>query len=382
MSTRRARNEGGLRKRADGRWEGTLYAPISGPKSAVQRRYFYGRTKSEAAAKLRQAREELARVGSLSADRMSLNELLDLWLEQKSLSIRSKTVDGYAQKLSSHVRPVLGSMTVNSIGTRDIAELHRKMGQKGLSPRSCKHVHSLLRAALDHGLVFGLAASNPAALCHAPKVPNHRVGRSLSKDEYLRFLDAAADSPLEALFVLAATTGMRQGEILGLRWRDLSLEAGCLTVTSALGRDSDNRLSIERPKTRSSTRRIELAEIAIAALIRHRSEQNRARLAAGASWNDLDLVFPNRVGNPMNASNLVRREFKPLLAAAQVPEIRFHDLRHTCATVLLGEGVPVSAVSALLGHADQATTLSIYAHALPGVESLAASALNEWLAVS
>ena len=198
------------------------------------------------------------------------------------------------------------------------------------------------------------------------------------KEEEARTLLAVAQGDRwEALYVLALHTGMRQGELLALRWRDVDLARGTLQVRATLQRTKEDGYTLTAPKTKHSQRRIKLGTAAVEALSAHRARQAEERLALGAIWDGThDLVFPNTLGKPMDGIHLLRREFLPLLERAGLPRIRFHDLRHTAATLLLGRGVNPKIVSEMLGHASISITLDIYSHVLPDMQDQAAAAMD------
>ncbi|TAK59369.1 MAG: site-specific integrase, partial [Dehalococcoidia bacterium] len=201
---------------------------------------------------------------------------------------------------------------------------------------------------------------------------------TLSREQARALLSAARHDRFEALYVLALTTGMRQGELLALRWRDIDLDTCCLNVRGSLQR-STLGLAIGDPKTRKSRRRIELSAAAVEALSRHQQQQERERLDQGPAWQEQGLVFANELGRPMEAGNLVRRSFRPLLRAAGLPRIRFHDLRHTAATLLMGQNVPPKVVSEMLGHSQVGITLDLYSHVTPTMQRQATAAMDALL---
>jgi integrase len=174
---------------------------------------------------------------------------------------------------------------------------------------------------------------------------------------------------------------MRQGELLGLRWADVDLDAARLHVSVAWQRRGEEQggYALAEPKTASSRRQITLAPVAVDALRHHRARQLEERLGAGPAWQDNDLVFCNTLGRPIGASNLRRRSFEPLLKKAGLPHIRFHDLRHTAATLLLKQKVPVKVVSEMLGHSQVGVTLNVYAHVMPDMQREAAAAMQNLL---
>lgn len=185
---------------------------------------------------------------------------------------------------------------------------------------------------------------------------------------------------LHALYVVAVSTGLRQGELLALRWGDVDLAGGALAVRATLQRTKEEGYVLRAPKTKQSQRRIILGTVATAALRAHRARQAEERLALGEAWDaSLDLVFPNTLGRPMDGTNLLHYHFYPLLKRSGLPRIRFHDLRHTAATLLLGRGVNPKIVSEMLGHASISITLDVYSHVLPAMQAQAAAAMDDAL---
>ena len=191
-----------------------------------------------------------------------------------------------------------------------------------------------------------------------------------------QLLETAAGTRLEALLTLAVTTGMREGELLGLKWRNINLDGKYLHVQTQVRQLRDSGLTIKDVKTSMSRRKIELSDVAVDALRRHRVQQAQDRLRIGQAWQDNDLVFPNSLGNPQDAQNLLNREYARIVQRADLPYIRIHDLRHTAATLLLLKGVHPKKVSEKLRHASVAITLTIYSHVLPSLGRDAASAMD------
>jgi len=219
---------------------------------------------------------------------------------------------------------------------------------------------------------------NVAELVTPPRAPRYEM-QVLDVKQSRALLRAADGDRLEALYVLALTTGMRQGELLALRWRDVDFQSAALSVRGSLSRSSAG-LTVVEPKTAGSRRHIPLGTIAVDALRRHRVSQAAERLLRGPGWMDNDLVFANEVGKPIEASNLRRRSFEPLLKKAGVPRIRFHDLRHSAATLLLSQGSHPKVVSERLGHSRVSITLDLYSHVTPTLQREAALAFDALMA--
>jgi integrase len=197
---------------------------------------------------------------------------------------------------------------------------------------------------------------------------------ALSPDQARSLLEAAQGDRFEALYVLALSTGMRQGELLALKWPNVNLDARHLAVRSTLRR-ADEGFEFNEPKTARSRRQVSLTLAAVAALKRHRARQLEERLRQ-PYWQDANLVFASEVGTPVEATNLIRRSFRPLLLRAGLPQIRFHDLRHTAATLLLGQGVHPKVASEMLGHSSISITLDLYSHVTPTMQQTAVDALD------
>jgi integrase len=218
---------------------------------------------------------------------------------------------------------------------------------------------------------------NVAAAVDPPRVVTPEM-RPLSPAQARTLLEAAKSNRLEALYVLAVTTGMRQGELLGLKWGDVDLKCGTVRVRRTLTLAKGGPRLTE-PKTKGSRRQIRLTASAVAALERHRANQDGEGAARGHNWKDQGLVFCSRRGTPIRRDNLHSKSWKPLLGRAGLPDTRFHDLRHTCATLLLTKGVHPKIVSEMLGHSSIAITLDTYSHVIPGLEDVAALAMEDAL---
>ena len=246
----------------------------------------------------------------------------------------------------------------------------------GLSPRTVQYLHSVLHRALKQALRWGLVPRNVTEAVDPPRVRKEEM-RPLSPAEARKLLEAARADRLEALYVLAVHCGLRQGELLGLRWKDIDLEAGTLQVRRTL---SDGTFTA--PKTARSRRSVKLTAGAVEALKRHSARQADEMTRMGERYEDRGLIFASEVGTPLNRHNLAHRSFKPLLKRAELPNIRFHHLRHTCATLLLSKGVHPKFVQELLGHATIAITLDTYSHVLPGMGDQTATAIEDALSLA
>lgn len=228
------------------------------------------------------------------------------------------------------------------------------------SARQIQFVHAVLRNALQHAMREELVSRNVAKLVRIPS-PRYKVGKGLSVDQVRKILAAAAGHRLHALYVVAATMGLRRGELVGLRWSDLDLDEGTLRVQQTVQRVA-GQLHVQDAKTEDSEAVLPLPEVTWLTLLEHQERQQAERAALAEVWEDHDLVFPSERGTPMEPTNL-SRSFARLRETAGLPGVRLHDLRHTVVSLLMELGVPPHVVQAIARHADVKITLKVYAHA-------------------
>ncbi len=367
---KRGQNEGSIYKRKDGRWEAALTIPGTGGK----RQRFYGETQREVREKLTAARRALDQGDLPIRERQTVGQFLERWLtDVVKPGVRPRTHQSYAQLVRLHLKPALGHHQLTKLTPQHVQALLNAKLAAGLSPRTVQYLRAVLRRALGQALKWGLVARNVATLVDPPRSVRHE-NRPLTADEARRFLAAARGDRLEALYAVAVALGLRQGEILGLRWPDIDLDAQVLTVRFAIQR-VDGTWQLVEPKTRRSQRAIAIPPLIIAQLRQHRARQLEERLLAGARWQDWDLVFPSTVGTPIDPRNLTKR-YKALLQRAELPAIRFHDLRHSCASLLVAQGLHMRVVMETLGHSQIGLTMNTYAHIMPDLQRQAADLME------
>ena len=342
-----------------------------------KRRFFYAKTRTEVAAKLTSAIAAIEAGRPLPRERETVGAYLDRWLEGIEGTVRGTTLADYRFTIHAYFPSELRRVRLVQLRADHVQAIYSQLRAAGRSPATVRRLHVVLHRALGQAERWGLVVRNPAALVDAPRSPHFQF-QVLTAVQARRLLLAAQGDPLEALYVLAVTTGMRRGEVLALHWADVDLDRCQLAVTGTLQR-LNGRLVIAEPKTARSRRSVTLEAHAVEALRRHRAVQLTVRHAAGAAWQESDLVFPNRLGLPIEPRNLLHRSFKPLLRAAGLPDIRFHDLRHSAATLLLSQNVHPKVVADLLGHASVAMTLDLYSHAVEGLSRSAATAMDALL---
>jgi integrase len=367
--SRRGNSEGTITRRKDGRWEARISLPDG------RRKSFYGKTRQEVAKRLSEARHEVDRGFPLPDERLTVGQHLASWFEGTRLYVKPSTMRRYREFVLVHLIPGLGPISLSKLTVQQVQAFYARKLTAGMAGTTLYHLHTILRQALKQAVKLGLVPYNVTDQMKAPRRTDREMA-PLTEDQAQRFCAIVAGDQFEALYTLALTTGMREGELLALRWPDVDLEQASLVVRMGLQRDGTH-YSLAETKTAHSRRRIGLSKTAVAALRAHWLRQQEERLALGPAWNaTLDLVFPNTIGDVMNAKNFVRQSFKKALVKAGLPNIRFHDLRHTAATILLSHGVNVKVVSEMLGHADVSTTLRTYAHVIPHMQQAAADVMD------
>jgi integrase len=353
---KRADGEGTIRHRKDGRWEGRFYDRQGGREI---RRTLYGTTQAEVSASLRATLARRDRDGFLPSGRETVGSYLRTWLDSVRPSVRPRSWERYEEHVRLHLVPALGRHTLTRLTPAHVSRAYGELLAGGLSASTVRRAHATLHRALGQAVAWRIVGTNIADVVDAPR-PRRREMSALSPTQARELLAAAAGDRLEALYVLAVTAGLRQGELLAIHWRDVNLDEGWLHVVGSLYRSRETGLSIGEPKTGRSRRRVELTPTAIDALRRHKAAAAETRLAAG-EWVEHDLVFCGPRGSFLGAAGVLRR-FRRLLAVAGLPPVRFHDLRHTAATLMLGRGVHPKIVSEMLGHSTVSITLDLYSH--------------------
>ncbi|MGH7608922.1 MAG: site-specific integrase [Candidatus Dormibacteria bacterium] len=344
-----------------------------------QQRSVFGRTRQEAVAKLRIELKRVADGLPRVDQRTTLAAFLESWLESVRPRVRPATHLRYAGLIRHQVIPELGHVRLAKLTPAQVGAMLSRLADRGLSPRTCAHARTVLRTALGDAERWGDVSRNVAKLADPPRVPRPSP-RTLPPSEVNRVLNAARETPIANLVVLTLHTGMRAGEVLGLRWSDVDLEGRQLTVGSSLQRLQRESRLVE-PKSEHSRRTLRLSGPAIAALQSERRLQLEAQLAAGPRWQPSipDLCFTTAMGQPMMGST-VTRQFQTALDRAGLPRLRFHHLRHLFGSLMLAGGVDLATVSHMLGHASVALTASTYAGILPTLRDDATDRLERLLA--
>jgi integrase len=375
VARKRGNGEGSITRRKDG-----LYMARYTVETAIgaKRKTLYGKTRGEVSEKLTKAMADRDDGLVFDADNLKVGEYLERWLVDSVLdTVRPTTYERYEQIVRIHVRPALGSVKLKNLTPVHVRGLYREKLEAGLSARTVQYIHVTLHKALKQAVQDGLIPRNATEAVKAPQVRREEM-RPLSAEQVKVLLEVARGDRLEALYVLAIHTGLRQGELLGLKWEDVDLESGTLRVRRTLVTAKGGPV-LTAPKTKGSRRSVKLTQGAVEALRSHLKHQLQEIDRAGSLWRENGLMFASESGEPLDRRYLTSCRYKALLKRAELPMIRFHDLRHTCATLLLSKNVNPKIVSEMLGHASIAITLDTYSHVLPNMRDQAAAAMEEAL---
>lgn len=368
MPKKRGQNEGSIFRRKDGRWVGQVRIEN---KNTVK----YFQTQREAREWVKQMTEQIQAGLSLSGSQQITGEYLKQWLTIVQTTIRPKTFDQYRYVVHLHLIPTIGQIKLRELRPEHVQTLLNNKLQSGCSNRTVILIHGVLHRALNMGLKLGLVVRNVSDAVTKPRLA-HKEMMVLDDIQVRNLLLAAKDNGCDTFLQVAITTGMRLGEILGLRWSDLDWSTRKIQINRQVGRINRKGLVFSEPKTAAGRRSIKLGAATIQKLQEHYQAQQVQKGWMGDKWQDNNLVFPNSIGRPMEHSNVLKI-FREILAKAGLPPIRFHDLRHTAATLMLKEGINPKIVQERLGHSDITLTLNTYSHVLPSMQDEVAEKLDE-----
>lgn len=372
---RRGNGEGSIYRREKlGVWCGVL--TVDG-----KRKYVYATTRQETARKLAAAIDARDKGMLITTPQQPLGRYLDQWLaEAVKPRVRPWTFKGYEVLVRRHVKPVIGTVPLQKLTAQHVQRLVNRMIAGGASPKTASCALGVLRTALNEAMRWGLVSRNVAALVRRPRVDRFEI-QPLTPAEARHFLEVAASDRLGALYSVALTMGLRQGEALGLRWQDVDLDAGMLHVRFQLQRIDGEGLRLVAPKTKLSRRTLAMPPTIVTNLKSHKARQAEERLRAGGLWLETGLVFTTEIGTGLDGPN-VTKSFQRLLEKAGLPRRRFHDLRHSCASLLLAQNVAPRVVMEVLGHSQISLTMNTYSHVLPELKRAAAAQMEDLIRAS
>ena len=379
MAKKRANGEGSIRKRKDGRWEGRYTAGHDPETGKAIYKNVLGRSQAEVKEKLKQAIGEAQALDITKAGKYTVGEWMEVWFQDYAkIKVRPSSHQTYQGYIHNHIRPNIGDIPLEKLTSLDLQKFYKKLlsqgrvdrleakGQpKGLSAKTVRNIHQILSSALKLAQEQRLILTNPAEGCALPRV-EHQEMKTLTTVQLASFFREARESGVFELYYLELATGLRRGELLGLKWEDIDLERGDLRVRRQVSRI--NGEVVEAPlKTKNAYRTLPLAEDTVSVL------REQRRKVGNSPW-----VFPSPNGGPISPDSVLHMLHR-VLKRAGLPKVRFHDLRHTFATLALQNGVDVKTVSGMLGHFSAGFTLDTYAHITSAAQRQAAQTMGSVL---
>jgi integrase len=368
MTHKRGWHEGTIYRRENGTWRAQI--TINGKDKSHT-----AKTRADCVTWIQKAQAQPDQNFEPQESFATIGEYLTSWLESVKTTLRPKTAIQYEQIVQHHIIPYIGKMKLKDLRPILVDQFYGKMLKDGIGVRTIRLTHSVLHVTLERAVKYELILRNPA---HGAQVPKKNTAEMsvLDESQVSTFLTAAQGNRCQVMFHLAVVTGMRQAELFGLKWADISWTKGQLYVRRQAQRIPGQGCVLSEPKTRAGRRTIKLGEGTLN-LLRQQSEKvKQDKAVAGRRWMDNDLIFPCSIGTPLDQSNVLG-EFYTVLKNAGLPRIRFHDLRHTAASLILNHGVPVIVVSKILGHSKPSVTVDIYGHLYNEMQDQAAQIMDD-----
>lgn len=375
MAKRRANGEGSIRKRKDGRWEGRYTAGRDPETGKVVYKNVLGKTQAEVKEKLKRAIEENTQLDFSRAGEYTVGQWMDIWFENcAKVKVRPSSHQTYRGYIDHHIKPYIGDLPLGKLTTLDLQRLYKKLlgdgrverteskkQPKGLSPKTVRNINQVISSALTFAKEQKLIISNPTDGCSLPKL-EHREMKTLTAEQLQSFLREAKESGVYEMYYIELATGLRRGELLGLKWEDIDFTTSVIHIRRQVARI--NGEIIEAPlKTKNSYRTVSIGADAVGILIQQKEKSYS------------EYVFPSPTGGPMSPDSILHMLHR-VLKRAGLPKVRFHDLRHTFATLALQNGVDVKTVSGMLGHYSAGFTLDTYAHVTTQAQRQAANTME------
>ena len=377
---------GSIRNRSKGSWS-IIIDVGKDPKTGKRRQQWHTikGTKRDAQRALREMLTAVETGNYVKPSKLSLGEWLNQWLvSYVSIHTTPRTQESYRYIIKTHLLPALGSIPLDQLQPQHILTYYgralsdgRADGKGGLSARSVLYHHRILSEALSHAVKMGYLVRNVAEAVEPPR-PDRAIVSTLSRSDIDRFLDAARNTPYYVFYTTLLYTGLRRGELLALKWRNLDLNRRMLHVTESAYKLSNGEYVVKEPKTPHSRRAVALPSSLALLLKYYREQQTNAVSKLGIRLTEDGFVFTGSDGKPLDP-NLVSHIFGRMIKNVGLPHIRLHDLRHTHATMMLEAGVHPKVVSERLGHASIGITLDIYSHVLPGLQEAAADKFDRMI---
>lgn len=384
MGQKRGHGEGTIYQRLDGRWTAQITTEIDPNTKKQKRKTVYGKSKKEVLEKITSLQYQKQTTGFLEVEKITLGQWMDRWLmDYMKGKLRPKTWESYESIIRNHIKPTLGNVVLQKLQGADIQKMYNeklitgRIDEKGgISNRTVRYIHAVLRAGLKQALREGLVLRNVIDSTIPPSRKKKEV-QVFTQEQASTFLQLAKDDKLYPAFLLEMGTGLRRGELMGLRWQDIDLTTGIIQIRQSLV-TTNKGLCVQEPKTQTSKRCIPLPAEVIKELKRHKAKQNEEKLKYSKVYEDAGYVFCWENGRVINP-NILSRRFSALLKKAELPHLRFHDLRHTHATNLLLLGENPKVVQERLGHSSISVTMDTYSHVTQGMQEQASSKIDSML---
>jgi len=356
----RGNGEGTIVKRKDGRWMGVVTIGTDPKTGKPDRKYVYGKKKREVVKKMTELKQKLFNGTYIKQTDIKVSEWFKNWNEGRKSTVSYSTYRTYDSVLRNHIIPELGNMQLKDLKARHIQHLLNDRFNSGLTAGSVKLIYSVANAGLKQAVKERIIYTNPVLAVELPKGQDERKLHTWNKKEVRQFLAAAKDHEFYIAYLLTLNSGMRKGETIGVKWDDINYKKKKFEVKRQVIR-TDEGLVLKKTKTKAGQRIIPLTDDVIKELKRHKIKQSENKLALGDNYHYNNLVSCNEIGDPLNPDKLFI-EFKKLIDKSGVPEIRFHDMRHTFATLFLENGGNIKTLQQILGHSSISVTMDVYSH--------------------
>lgn len=377
---KRANGEGTIRQRKDGRWEARCTCGYNPKTGQPIRKSVYGLTQKEVREKLTSTIKSIDDNTYIAPSAITVESWLDTWLkEYVKSSVKLLTFTSYDTISRVHIKPTLGRIKLQALKAPQIQALYNSLLAEGKSPKTIKNIHGVLHKALDKAVKIGYIQTNPASVCDIPRIEKKEI-KPLNTDDISRFIKRLQTEEYKNLYLTTLFTGMREGEVLGLTWDCVDFERGTIIINKQLQKEKTSGAKYYIAETKTSKIRVLTPAPYVMSLLKEeQTKQKQNRLRLGYLWdNPLNLVFTTEIGRYIAFSTVYKR-FKRIVAELGVPEARFHDLRHTYATLALQEGDDIKTVQTALGHSTVSTTLDIYSHTTETMKEKSSQRMNNFI---
>ncbi len=380
MAKRRSNGEGNIRKRKDGRWEGRYTAGINPETGKQIFKNVLGKTQAEVKEKLKKALADSQRLDLAKQGKYTVGTWMDVWFENVAkIKVRPSSHQTYRGYIDNHIKPSIGNIPLEKLTTMELQKFYRKLltsgrverveaakQPKGLSAKTVRNINQVISSAMDFAIAQKIIAGNPCKAVALPKI-EHKEMQTIPAERLQAFLTEAKATGVYEMYYIELATGLRRGELLGLKWEDIDMKQGIIRVRRQIARI--NGKIVEAPlKTKNSYRTVTISPQAIEVLNQQKVKTND------------EYVFPSSNGGPISPDS-VNNMLGRVLERARIPKVRFHDLRHTFATLALQNGVDIKTVSGMLGHFSAGFTLDTYAHVTTAAQKEAAQTMGNVLSV-